>query len=858
MHKLGIKDNNGFSKAEGLLLGSFVGLIIICMIVFLSISGVMEQKSTEAINEIGVIYMSEMSRQLKQKFSAFIDLRLSQARGILKRTPEAEAEYGPEMLEELALGASVRDFSYLALCAEDGECETIYGVPVHAYKQKEFLELLENNTENRITSGLNEDGERQLIMVVPAAYPMGSGKVSVALVAGFPMEVLNEALVLEEENALVYSHIIQRDGSFVVRNGAAYQNSYFDRIKQSFSEFNGKKPEDYIKEIEESMDRGEDYSDMILVDGVHSHVYCSRLPETEWYLVSIMPYGTLDDAVKKLGGQRQYVMLVSCCAIIVGILILFVLYYRMTRQQVQELKKAREEAVHANKAKSEFLSNMSHDIRTPMNGIVGMTAIAITNIDDQARVKDCLKKISLSSKHLLGLINDVLDMSKIENGRLTLNYEQISLKDTMENIVNIVQPQVKAKGQHFDIFIRSCSVEEVHCDSVRLNQILLNLLSNALKFTPEGGTINVYLEQEDSPKGPNFVRCHFRVKDTGIGMSKEYLDKIFDTFSREDTSMVHKIEGTGLGMAITKYIVDVMGGTIDIKSRQGEGTEFHITLDLEVAIVLEEDMILPSWRVLVVDNNEDMCKGAVEALKEIGIDGEWTLKGSTAVEMVEKRHRMGDGYQAVLLDWKMPDMDGLEVTKKIRSSIGKDMPILIVSAYDWSEIEDEAMEAGVNGFISKPLFKSNLYLGLSRYIEGVAEQPEHKETELPDFSGKRILLSEDNDLNWEIAEEILSEEGFELERAENGKICVEKFEQSEEGFYDIILMDIRMPVMNGYDACVAIRGLNRSDVDLPIIAMTADAFSDDIQRCKECGMNEHISKPIDTARLMRILQDYLK
>jgi len=427
----------------------------------------------------------------------------------------------------------------------------------------------------------------------------------------------------------------------------------------------------------------------------------------------------------------------------------------------------------------------------------------------------------------------------------------------MENIVNIVRSQIKAKNLHFDIFISKCSVEEVHCDSVRLNQILINLLSNALKFTPEGGTVNAYLEQEESPKGPGYVRCRFRVKDTGIGMSQEYLEKIFDTFSREENSMVHKIEGTGLGMAITKYIVDVMGGTIDVKSRQGEGSEFCVTLDLEAADVLEKDMILPSWHILVVDNNEDLCRSAVESLKEIGAEGEWTLKGSTAVEMVEKRHKMGNDYQAVLLDWKMPDMDGLEVTKRIRSSAGGDIPILIVSAYDWSDIENEAMEAGVNGFISKPLFKSNLYLGLSHFIEGLPDQDEQVVKDTLDFTGKRILLSEDNDLNWEIAEEILSEEGFELERAENGKICVEKFQSSPEGFYDVILMDIRMPVMNGYDATRAIRALTREDKELPIIAMTADAFENDVQVCLQCGMNAHVAKPLDIQELIRTLQKTL-
>ena len=329
MRKINLGNNKGFSRAEGLLVGSFVGLIIMCMVVFLSISGIMEQRSTEAINEIGVIYMSEMSRQLKQKFSAIIDLRLSQARGIVKRTPEETAEYGQEMIADLALGANVREFTYLALCNANGECETVYGVPVHAYKEKDFLEVLDNPAK-KVTSGLNENGERQLLMVVPAAYPMANGETSVALVAGFPMEQLNEALVLEEENALVYSHIIQRDGNFVVRNGEAYQNSYFDRIRESFSLFNGKTSEDYVNEIESAMEHNTDYSAMILVNGVHSHVYCTSLPETDWFLVSIMPYGILDDAVTRLGGRRQYVMLLSCCAMIVGIMVIFVLYYRMT------------------------------------------------------------------------------------------------------------------------------------------------------------------------------------------------------------------------------------------------------------------------------------------------------------------------------------------------------------------------------------------------------------------------------------------------------------------------------------------------------------------------------------------------
>lgn len=571
-----------------------------------------------------------------------------------------------------------------------------------------------------------------------------------------------------------------------------------------------------------------------------------------------MPFGILDRILKDLSINRQTAILMMCFVILGGIVIIFILYYRLSKQQLLELENARREAVKANKAKSEFLSSMSHDIRTPMNGIVGMTAIAMANIDNPERVKDCLGKITLSSRHLLGLINDVLDMSKIESGKLTLNMNQISLRETMDSIVNIVQPQVKERQQHFDIFIQEIITEEVHCDSVRLNQILINLLSNALKFTPEGGRINIYLQQEPSPAGDSYVRCHFRVKDNGIGMTEEFQSKIFDTFTREEKAQIDKIEGTGLGMAITKAIVEAMKGSIEVQSEPGKGTEFHITLDLEKADTKEEDMKLPPWRMLVVDNNEELCESAVCSLKEIGIDAQWVANGKTAVEMAKKYHEEQNPFEIVLLDWKMPDMDGLHTAREMRKHLGEEVSILIISAYDWSEIEEEAAEAGVQGFIAKPLFKSNLFLGLKRYMLDESEKEEKEESDFHNsFAGKKILLAEDNDLNWEIAEDLLSEAGFELERAENGKICVEKFEQSVQGYYDVVLMDIRMPIMNGYDAARAIRTSGRPDAKLPIIAMTADAFSDDIQRCLDCGMNEHVAKPIDVNRLTQLLKKYL-
>ncbi len=842
-------------NAKRFLLISFSTLALVCVIMFELASSKIEENSRSAISEVGEIYMMAMAKQTQQKFDAVVDLQIMEMKGILERHPPETETYGKEMLEQLALSAQVRNYTYLGLFTAEGESETIYGEAVEYQDESTFKTVL-NDSNLRVFSGINKQGERQLCMLINAAYPMQGNKHSVAMVAALPMEYLERILALDEKDNLMYSFIIRKNGTYVVRNK---EDNYFEHISEMFSKNEGKTAEEYADELQQAINSNTDYSTIVrAADGEYQSLLCTHLPDSEWYLISLMPFGTLDTIMENLDTGRQNTIMIVGLIILAGLLLIFLLYYRMSQQQMCELDRARREATKANKAKSEFLSSMSHDIRTPMNGIVGMTAIAMANIDDLARVKDCLGKITLSSRHLLGLINDVLDMSKIESGKLSLNLNQVSLREAMENIVNIVQPQVKARQQQFDIFIRDICSEDVYCDSIRLNQVLINLLSNAIKFTPERGMIHVSLTQEASPLGENYVRCHFEVKDNGIGMTKEFQEKIFDTFTREEKAQVDKIEGTGLGMAITKAIVDVMNGSIELESAPGEGSRFHITLDFEKAVVKEEDMHLPPWRMLVVDNNEDLCLSAVSALKELGINAHWATDGESAVEMAEKQNKEGNDYEVVLLDWKMPDMDGLHTARKMRHLFGDKVRILIISAYDWTDIEEEAKEVGIYGFISKPLFKSNLFLGLSKYLLNSPDTKPEKLVEGKDFEGKHILLAEDNDLNWEIAQEILSEAGFTLERAENGKICVEKFEESRPGTYDLILMDIRMPVMNGYDAAKAIRALNRPDQNLPILAMTADAFSDDIQHCLECGMNEHIAKPIDISRLTQILKKYLK
>lgn len=846
-------------KISSFLRWSFVGIICVCIVVFFCLTVFMTQVTKESIQNVTETYMSEMNKQLQQKFSSIIDLRLEQVGGIIDSTLPDKMGYSDETIEKLKTNGKVRDFSFLAFYTEDGEIETIYG--------PELKIIDHNNRDNNvstlqkdgilITHAINETNEKFLILGRKAVYQMKDGKNSLGLLVGIPMDYLSKVLFLDENKALVYSHIIDCDGSFLIRSSDAYRNSYFDRIRGQFNEVNRKDAEAYIDELQAAMDNQREYSTILPMNGKDTNVYCSPLSEnSRWYLVTVMSNEVLSETIARLDVVRVSIMIASVLIILLAMSAIFIIYYRLSRQQMQELDKAKQEAVHANMAKSEFLSSMSHDIRTPMNAIVGMTEIALKNMQDTVRVEDCLKKVKLSSKHLLGLINDVLDMSKIESGKLTLNMTQISLKEIMDDIVNIMQPQVQSGNKYFDIFIQNIKTEQVYCDSVRLNQVLLNILSNAVKFTPEKGRIDISICQEPSPLGDKYVRTHFRIKDTGIGMSEEFQKKIFNSFERENTEQVQNIVGTGLGMAITKAIVEHMDGTIELQSEVGKGSEFHVTLDLEKADE-EGEMKLPSWNMLVVDDNEQLCISAAANLEELGVHAEYTLDGRKAVQMIKERHEKNEDYEFVLIDWKMPNMDGMQTIHEIQKSVGKEVPVFLISAYDWSDIEKEARAAQIKGFISKPLFKSTLYYHLNQYVEGNNDKIEEKQSQEINFSGKHVLVAEDIDMNWEIANEILTSIGLQLERAVNGQVCVEKFEQSKVGSYDAILMDIRMPIMNGYDATKYIRALEREDKDLPIIAMTADAFSDDVQRCMECGMNAHVAKPLNIKELLRLLQQYL-
>ena len=541
---------------------------------------------------------------------------------------------------------------------------------------------------------------------------------------------------------------------------------------------------------------------------------------------------------------------------------ILVLSDRTADKQVnQALSDAVAAAETANRAKSTFLSNMSHDIRTPMNAIIGFTTLAISNIDDKKRVKDYLSKTLASSNHLLSLINDVLDMSRIESGKIHLEEVEVNLSDVLHDLKTIVSGQIYAKQLELYMDAMDVTDEDVYCDKTRLNQILLNLLSNAIKFTPAGGTVSVRVRQlAGQVRGCG--QYEFCIKDNGIGMSPEFAKKIFEPFERERTSTVSRIQGTGLGMAITKNIVDMMGGTIEVQTAQGKGTEFTVCVPMRAQTEqrpVEKITELEGLKALVVDDDFNTCDSVTKMLVKVGMRAEWTLSGKEAVLRARQSIEMSDAYHAYIIDWRLPDMNGIEVTRRIRS-LNDDTPIIILTAYDWSDIEVEAKAAGVTAFCSKPMFMSDLRETLMNAIGQT--QTDAAQELLPeknaDFKGKRILLVEDNELNREIAQEILREYGFRVDPAENGAVAVEKVRTAAPGSYDLVLMDVQMPIMDGYTATRKIRALDDpARATLPIIAMTANAFDEDRRNALESGMNGFLSKPIVIGDLVQELHKIL-
>ena len=688
------------------------------------------------------------------------------------------------------------------------------------------------NITRAYTNPMNGEQSLAFCDLVELRVPGSETSETAVLLRVIPISMLEQKWVFPQtELANAEIAMIDANGDYILKGDSFKNSSLFEFYKS----YNATDPES----------SGELFSKITSSTGsvsmTNSHKQECILAFTPvsasagWTMLGLVP-------AKDLDVDTENWLLIGVVS--VGLLILFLFDLLSILNLNRRLQTAAREAESANKAKTDFLSTMSHDIRTPMNAIIGLTTIAEKNLGDVESTEESLRKISLASNHLLTLINDILDISKVESGKLKLSPLTFSLEETVENLVTVSQPMIKEKNIEFSFNINKIEKEYLYTDQLRLNQIYINILSNAIKYTEPGGRVSVDMRQEKSDK-PGCMRLVYVVADTGIGMSPEFMANMYQPFSRQIDSRVNSIQGTGLGLAITKQMVELLDGTIECQSEVGKGTTFTVVLDIPEADRQREDMQLDSIDILIVDDDETMLETTVDTLESLGASAEQARNGLEALGMIEHRHLAGKDYNVIMIDWKMPEIDGLETIRRIRSEIDADVPILLMSAYDWSDIEDKAKEAGANGFVSKPLFRSALYNKINNLIgkESVSSAPED---DYSDLQGLHLLVAEDNDINWEIISTILSMYGITTDRAENGRICVDMMRTAEEGSYELIFMDVQMPEMNGLDATRTIRELeNPWAASIPIIAMTADAFSENVTKCMEAGMNGHIAKPVD-------------
>ena len=640
-----------------------------------------------------------------------------------------------------------------------------------------------------------------------------------------------------EEYASAELSLIDSAGSYIIK-GHSFKNADFLEFYHSYNESDNAS----LKALHETLIGPAGSFQMLDSRGetcllAHAPVNAAG----DWTILSLVKMADLDhDTV-------DWLLLGMVAAGLTLLLLVDLLY--MT-QLNNRLRIAAREAESANRAKTDFLSTMSHDIRTPMNAITGLAAIAEKNAEDAQSVRENLRKIRLAGSHLLTLINDILDISKVESGKLNLSPVRFSIVETAENLVNLSQPMVREKNINFNFRINNVVHEELYADQLRLNQIYINILSNAIKYTEPGGSVSVDLYEQASKKD-GCVQLLYRVADTGIGMSEEFMQRMYQPFSRQTDSRVNSIQGTGLGLAITLRMVGLMGGTIDCQSKEGEGTTFTVLIDIPFSDCAGEEMRLENVELLLVDDDEVLLETAKDTIASLGAQAETVSDGETAVDLAAQRHRDGHDFDVVIVDWQMPGMDGIEVVRRIRQATGDEVPILLISAYDWSDIEEAAQKAGVSGFISKPLFRSTLYEKISELLGRQTKQAS-QEDDNADLADMRILVAEDNDINWEVVSMLLMMSGITCTRARNGAEAVDMMEDGGKDKYDMIFMDIQMPVMNGLEATKAIRALDDRDAAaIPIIAMTADAFSENVAECLSVGMNGHVAKPIDIKHVLK-------
>nr|WP_195269464.1 hybrid sensor histidine kinase/response regulator [Eubacterium sp. 1001713B170207_170306_E7] len=821
----------------------FIIIIVILISYFIMIRQAMYTESSEHLNEVSQQMAASLNKQTQNQWR-LLDMLYS---SYLESSSKDIGEFNSRIQEQR------EDWGFDSLCLVD-ENAMYYDVENHfsLLSQENVTENLLTEQEPVILDNVIFEDTHKLIFLAPIQELRYEDKTFCAIGVTYNSENIFDILEIEAFNNSASLYIVHEDGVVLFRSeqeGLISGYNLFNSLGEDASFQMGS-----AKELRESIGMENRPLMTMSLDGRDYYLNHTPVGVDDWQLVMLVPVDVVSGRIKLTS-----VLTFFCLALVGGLVVaVFILFQTVTTRKILRAEEqARIAAESANLAKSQFLSNMSHDIRTPMNAITGMAKIATDHINESETVADCLRKITLSGRLLVNLINDILDMSKIESGKMTLSNSTGSLVEVMENVVSITQPTVLQKNQDFNIRVHNLKHEILNFDGLRLNQVLINLLGNALKFTPEGGRICLEVTEAPSEQ-EGYAHFVFQVSDNGIGMSPEFLTHLFDSFSRERDSRVDKIQGSGLGMAITKMIVTMMGGTINVESEPNQGSVFTVDLDLQVAED-PEVLSLPPMKVLLADDDQDTCRSAAQFLRELGVSVDTAPDGETAVQMAAAAHAAGEDYRAIFLDWKMPGLDGVGAARAIRDQICEDIPILIVSAYDWFSIEAKAGEAGVTGFIQKPFFKSTLYHCIQKYVLQVDEETSASAAEPFSLSGRRILLAEDNEINSEIAATVLEDLGACVETAQNGQKAVEAFMRSEPGHYDLILMDIQMPVMDGYEATRAIRQLDRKDArEIPIFAVTADAFAEDIEAVKKAGMNSHLAKPLNVPAMLKEIQKYLR
>ena len=853
--------HNGEGKEPCRLnLGSIVALLVLAAIL-IGATVASYTLITNRIIDTAIDNLQELSTHDEQAILASLNHQWAVLDGIGYNLGQLGIQTTDELFEQLFLNRSMIDSLRILLVSDEGELLGNMEVSKNEALLKRCREFGRHFIYRREFTDIEEHREALVLGVELDPFTV-EGRTFVYLICLMDIDSLANDLRIYSFGGRGYASVIDEDGNYIVQmnktNSLEDRDNFFTRFQQ------GKSDKDItVDDIRSWLQNQDSFSIRFTnADGDPRIITFMPMEETNWYFIMSVSRSVFEEQSRSMMKIVMWILLIVV-ALIVGS-VFFIMRRRsiMLQQEIEHreaLAVALADAEQANRAKTTFLNNMSHDIRTPMNAIIGFTTLATANLENPSRVQDYLQKISQASAHLLSLINDVLDMSRIESGKMHLDPKPETLSEILHYLRSVIQADINAKQLSLTIDSVNVTHEAVVCDRLRLNQMLLNLVSNSIKYTPVGGEVAIRITELDSPR-PECASYRFLIRDTGIGMKPDFLKTIFEPFTRERNSTVSGIQGTGLGMAITKSIVDLMGGSIEVVSEEGKGTSFIVDLTFELPhdapkrIGEIED--LKGLRALVVDDDEDSCLSVSQMLDQLGLRPDWCVNGADAIARIQAALDGGDVYGIVILDWRLPDTTGPEIARQIREMAGDNIHIIAFSAYDWADISEQAAAVGTAEFISKPLFASELRESLLRACACTVSEaaPQEIEDGMPHFKGKRILLAEDNELNREIAMEILSNVGFEVDCAENGQIACARVRNSRPGYYDLVLMDVQMPVMDGYQATQAIRALSDPALArIPIIAMTANAFEEDRRAAFDAGMDGHLGKPIDVPLLMEAL-----